>query len=98
MAEVIWTLSASACLVDIHESLALHDPIAARNLSQKILSRVRQLEQFPHSGSRIPEWPGLSNRQVIIRPYRVFYRIVRDQVHILYIARPGQIFYPDLLS
>ncbi len=45
---------------------------AFRNKAKKTLSRLRD---FPESGRSIPEFPDLPFREVIISPYRFFYRI-----------------------
>jgi len=51
-----------------------------RDRSEKIL---RRLEDFPESGRIIPEFPELSYREVIISPYRFFYKIKADVVWIV---------------
>jgi plasmid stabilization system protein ParE len=44
-------------------------------VSRKAESVLRRLEKFPESGRSIPEFPGLSHRKVIVRPYRFLYRV-----------------------
>ena len=51
-----------------------------RNRVEKIL---RRLEDFPESGRVIPEFPELPYREMIISPYRFFYRIKADVVWIV---------------
>ncbi len=51
-----------------------------RDRSEKIL---RRLEDFPESGRIIPDFPELSYREVIISPYRFFYKIKADVVWIV---------------
>jgi plasmid stabilization system protein ParE len=53
--------------------------INLRNRAEKIL---RRLEDFPESGRVIPEFPELPYREVIISPYRFFYKIKDDVVWI----------------
>jgi len=36
---------------------------------------LRRLEEFPDSGRRIPEFPAPPHREVIVPPYRFFYRV-----------------------
>ena len=43
-----------------------------RNRVEKIL---RRLETFPESGRIIPEFPELPYREVVVSPYRFFYRV-----------------------
>jgi toxin ParE1/3/4 len=96
MAEIVWSASAQSALCAIADYIALDNPFAARAFVKKILNRVEHLESFPRSGSRIPEWPSLSHRQLVIRPYRVFYQIDGERVRILYIMRGEQLFHPGL--
>ena len=44
---------------------------------------LRRLEQFPESGRIIPEFPDLPYREVVVRPYRFFYRIKGSTVWIV---------------
>jgi len=48
-----------------------------RNRAEKIL---RRLEDFPESGRVIPEFPDLPYREVIVSPYRFFYKCKNDIV------------------
>lgn len=43
-----------------------------RRLTEEIL---RRLEEFPDSGRVVPEFPELPYREVVISPYRFFYRV-----------------------
>ena len=51
-----------------------------RDEAEKLL---RRLEKFPESGRIIPEFPDLSHREVIIKPYRFFYRVEKKTVWIV---------------
>ena len=51
-----------------------------RNRSEKVL---RRLETHPESGRPIPEFPELPHREVIVKPYRFFYRIEGKTVWIV---------------
>jgi len=59
-----------------------------RNRTEKILQR---LEDFPESGRIIPEFPELPYREVIISPYRFFYKIKIDVVLIVAVWHGVQI-------
>lgn len=52
-----------------------------RDRAEKIL---RRLEDLPESGRLIPEFPDLPYREVIISPYRFFYKIKADSGLLLY--------------
>ena len=55
------------------------NPTAADRFRAQAEEILRRLQSFPHSGRTVPEFPELPYREVIIRPYRFFYR-VRDPV------------------
>ena len=46
--------------------------VAFRDKAEKVLSR---LQKYPQSGRALPEFPDLPFREVIVAPYRFFYRI-----------------------
>ena len=50
------------------------DARAALGVKQRARRVLHRLEKFPDSGRHIPEFPDLPHREVIIRPYRFFYR------------------------
>lgn len=52
---------------------------AARAFRRRAETRLRRLERFPNSGRAIPEFPELPHREVIVSPYRFFYR-ARERV------------------
>ncbi|MBU4261548.1 MAG: type II toxin-antitoxin system RelE/ParE family toxin [Proteobacteria bacterium] len=62
--------------------------VSFRNQTEKIL---RRLEDFPESGRIIPEFPELPYREVIISPYRFFYKIKVDVVWIVAVWHGAQI-------
>lgn len=59
-----------------------------RDRTEKIL---RRLEDFPESGRIIPEFPELPYREVIISPYRFFYKIKADTVWIVAVWHGAQL-------
>jgi toxin ParE1/3/4 len=58
-------------------------PSAATRFRQQTEKVLRRLEDFPESGKVISEFPDLPYREVIISPYRFFYRIKDDVVWIV---------------
>ncbi len=64
------------------------DAVNFRNRAEKIL---RRLEDFPESGRIIPEFPDLLYREVIIPPYRFFYKIKADIIWVVAVWHSAQI-------
>jgi plasmid stabilization system protein ParE len=52
---------------------------------------LRRLERFPDSGRTLPEFPDLPHREVIVTPYRFFYRVVRSTVWIVAVWHGAQL-------
>jgi plasmid stabilization system protein ParE len=62
--------------------------ISFRDRAEKIL---RRLEDFPESGRIIPEFPELPYREVIIPPYRFFYKVKAEAVWIVAVWHGAQL-------
>ncbi len=54
-------------------------PSAAVSFHRKAAKSLSRLKRFPESGRIIPEFPDLPFREVIVKPYRFFYK-VKDKV------------------
>lgn len=63
---------------------------AFRHRAEKKLSR---LKEFPDSGRLLPEFPDLPFREVIVNPYRFFYRVKNKTVWIIAVWHGAQL--PD---
>lgn len=77
-------LSALSYIRKDKHSAAIH----LRNRAEKIL---RRLGDFPESGRTIPELSELPYREVIISPYRFFYKIKDDAVWIVAVWHGAQL-------
>jgi toxin ParE1/3/4 len=62
--------------------------ISFRDRSEKILRRI---EDFPESGRIIMEFPDLPYREVIVAPYRFFYKIKNDYVWVVAVWHGAQL-------
>ena len=87
MAQIIWTEPALADLDAIADYIALDNPQAARDMVQRVLKHVEQLEVHPLSGPKLPEFKGWRYRQIIEPPCRVIYRYERGLIHIVHAVR-----------
>jgi plasmid stabilization system protein ParE len=52
---------------------------------------LRRLEDFPESGRIIPEFPELPYREVIVSPYRFFYKIKEETIWIVAVWHGAQL-------
>ena len=97
MARLIWTEPALADLDGIAEYIALDNPGAASRFVQKVFDRVERLAVYPKSGKRPPELTGTHYREVVVAPCRIFYRVEKDDVFLLYLMRSERLLRPYLL-
>jgi toxin ParE1/3/4 len=66
-------------------------PSAAVNFRNRTEKILRRLENFPESGRIITEFPDLPCREVVISPYRFFYKIKNDVVWLVAVWHGAQI-------
>ncbi len=98
MAQIIWTEPALMDLNKIAEYIALDKPSAASHLVQKVFSKTERLEEFPESGRKPPELKKSRYKEIIVDPCRIYYRIEKDKVYILYVMRSERKLRKFLLS
>ena len=70
------------------------NPQAAVEFRRQAERVLRRLERFPTSGRGIPEFPELPYREVIVAPYRFFYRVEAKIVWVVAVWHGAQL--PDL--
>lgn len=59
------------------------NPRAATQFRLRVEKKLRRLEDHPESGRLIPEFQYLPHREVVVYPYRVFYRVEKKTIWIL---------------
>jgi toxin ParE1/3/4 len=69
------------------------NPEAARRLRLRAERVLRRLGRYPASGRLLPEFPDLPYREVVIPPYRFFYRAEARVVWIVAVWHAAQL--PD---
>lgn len=89
--KIRFTPSARVQFLEGLEYIRQDSPLAAANFREKAEEVLRRLEEFPESGRSIPEFPGLPHREVIVRPYRFFYRVVGKTVWIVAVWHGAQL-------
>ncbi len=58
-----------------------------------VVGLLTRLKKFPESGRPLPEFPELSFREVIVSPYRFFYKVKDNNVWIVAVWHGAQL--PD---
>jgi len=83
---VQWAEAAARDLEELIGYVAADSPLNAERILDKLKKRVRTLEATPARGRVVPELAhfGIRNwRELIVKPYRIIYRIDEDTVNIL---------------
>jgi plasmid stabilization system protein ParE len=84
--KIIWSLQARDDLREIVFFIAAHNPTAAESFGMRLMTKADSLAGFPQLGRVVPEENDENIREVILRPYRIIYRVMRAQ-QIVAIAR-----------
>ena len=66
------------------------DRMAAARFRKRAEEVLRRLEKHPESGRSLPEFPELPHREVIVRPYRFFYRLRAQTIWIVAVWHGAQ--------
>ena len=69
------------------------NPLAAVAMRQRAGESLARLRDYPESGRVLPEFPQLPFREVVVPPYRFFYRVKSDAVWIVAVWHGAQL--PD---
>ncbi|MGB5216719.1 MAG: type II toxin-antitoxin system RelE/ParE family toxin [Smithella sp.] len=65
----------------------------AVSFRQKVEKSLSRLIKFSESGRPLPEFPDLPFREVIVKPYRFFYKVHNNEVWIVAVWQGAQL--PD---
>jgi toxin ParE1/3/4 len=79
---IVLSPRAVADLETIVRYIASTNPSAARKVGQKLLDKTKELSQFPFKGQRVPEFDSSDIRQLILKPYRIVYRVEESKKRI----------------
>lgn len=80
---LVWTERAATDLLAIGDSIAQDDPRAARRWVGRLRQRARAAATMPNSGRVVPELGRPDIREVILRNYRIVYRVVKRGIVVL---------------
>ena len=90
---VLFTPQARAQFLAALAYIAADNPEAARDLRVHAETSLSRLADYPESGRVLPEFPDLPFREVVVAPYRFFYRVRDDAVWIVAVGHSAQL--PD---
>ena len=65
--------------------------MAAERLNHRVLFALDHLLDFPHSGRPIPEYPDVPHREVLVNPFRFFYKVDGDTIEVFDVYHQAQL-------
>ena len=74
--QIIWSEQARDDLQSIVLFIAQDNPIVAESFGYRLMSKVDVLAEFPRIGRVVPEENDETIREIILRPYRIIYKIL----------------------
>ena len=91
---VYWTENAIGHLANIYDYIFLNSPTYAKGVVDRITRRSSQIADSPFSGRMVPEYQLPELRELIEKPYRIIYRIKRNQIDVLAVIHGARLM-PD---
>ena len=82
MVKIIWSDLAIEDLKSIHDYISKDSIRYASEMIERIIQRVDQLENFPNSGRKVPEFDNELIRELIVDNYRIVYNVDEQFVSI----------------
>src|ERR1051325_5204990 len=76
---IILSASARADLRDIVRYISLDNPDAGLRFGRFLVSKTKLLAQSPEAGRMVPEFEDPLIREIVVRAYRIVYRVNHSQ-------------------
>ena len=91
MTLLIWTRRAIEDMQSIKQFIAQDSPHYAELVTQRLIASVERLPALPQSGRIVPEINDPTVREVIHSSYRIVYRFIHDEIHIITIHHAARL-------
>ena len=95
---VIWTPRAKRELRDIKRHISRDSITAAKAFIQRIQERVRKIGVMPTAAPLVLEAAARDIREIYVGSYRIIYRVLAAEVHVLTIMHGARLLTPEQLS
>ena len=77
--KLIWSPASRDDLHDIVAFISLDNPQRAMTFGYRLISETDKLQTFPDIGRMVPEYRNPIIREIIVRPYRIVYRVNHER-------------------
>ncbi|MFT6399410.1 MAG: plasmid stabilization system protein ParE [Bradymonadia bacterium] len=98
MTSVRWTRGAIEDLKEIRSYIALDDAKAAARWIQRLRERAGLASHNPGAGRVVPEFGRDDIREVFVRSYRLVYRALPAEIHVLTVFEGRRLLHPSDIS
>ncbi len=96
--KLVWTQEALNNLCEIEEFIANDSPTRAIDFTNYLINKAESLSENPRIGRVVPEISNSNIRELIVRKYRIVYRIRPGLIEILTVFEGHKLFDPDNLE
>jgi len=93
MTSLIWTRRAIEDVQSVRRFIEQDSPHYAQLVVQRLLASVERLPAFPESGRIVPETNDPAIREVIQGSYRIVYRLIHDEIHVLTVHHAARLLH-----
>ncbi len=93
-----WTKRARRDLVEIGRFIARDKPMAARRWVERLRQRARSAAELPQTGRKVPEVDRDDVREVLLRNYRIVYRIHGTEIRVLTVFESHRLLPREVLD
>jgi toxin ParE1/3/4 len=94
--KLFWTDRARRNLLAIGQYIARDNPRAAREWVERLRTRARAAAKMPFTGRRVPEKDREDIREVLLRNYRIVYRVQENAIQVLTVFEGHRLFPSDV--
>jgi plasmid stabilization system protein ParE len=81
--EIVWTLRATADLESIVEYIFRDSEFYATAVARELVTAARSLATLAERGRMVPEYEDSTVREIIVRRYRLIYRVKPERIEVL---------------
>ena len=89
---LLWSSQSLRDIENIRAYIAQDSPHYAGLVVRRLVAAVERLHAFPESGRIVPERNTPEIQEVIVRPYRIVYRVRPGLVEIVTVFRASRLF------
>ncbi|MBH0179619.1 MAG: type II toxin-antitoxin system RelE/ParE family toxin [Nitrospira sp.] len=93
MTPLVWTRRAIEDVQSIQRFIEKDSPHYAQLVGQQLIAAVERLPTFPQSGRVVPEFNNPAIREVIQGSYRIVYRLIHGEIHILTVHHAARLLH-----